>query len=220
MNHQENIIMHVAAHETKYWNLFDLDGQLFGSNMQIHFYLQQGSILRGNIALLNQSKFNLSLHVHLQGAGSQANIVGLYALRDRQSLNIATFQNHQTTATSSSIILRGLLHDQASVCVRGLVHIAHQAPKSKAGQENKNILLSHKASAVSIPSLEVLNHDVQCCHGTATSQFDKNHAWYLYARGLNHDQAYKHLMRSFLGEIVAHFDDPDFCMEKIWQKMT
>jgi Fe-S cluster assembly protein SufD len=70
-------------------------------------------------------------------------------------------------------------------------------------QENKNILLSNQARALSVPSLEVLTNDVHCFHGSALGRFDQNHLFYAASRGIDEIQMRTLLVRAFFGDMFA-----------------
>ncbi len=170
------------------------------------FYLDKESVL--NYAIITTgSKVNKSwLDIILQGSGAQAHVRGLYLLSGSRNIDIASAQMHQKSHTTSDLILKGIVHDQAHAVYRGIIFIDKQAYRTNASQENKNILLSDAARAHSIPSLEVLNHDVQCSHGSAVGQFDKEQLFYVQARGLEEKVAKKLLLEGFLSDLFSGFD--------------
>jgi len=61
-------------------------------------------------------------------------------------------------------------------------------------------------SAHSVPSLKILNHDVQCSHGSGVGQFDKEQLFYAQARGLEKEVAKKLLLEGFLSDLFRGFD--------------
>jgi len=170
------------------------------------FYLDKESAL--NYAIITTgSKINKSwLDIVLQGSGAQAHVRGLYLLSGSQTIDISSAQMHQKSHTTSDFILKGIVHDKAHAVYRGTIFIDKQAHRTNASQENKNILLSDFARAHSIPSLEVLNHDVQCSHGSAVGQFDKEQLFYAQARGLEEKVAKKLLLEGFLSDLFSGFD--------------
>jgi len=170
------------------------------------FYLDKESIL--NYAIITTgSRVNKSwLDIVLQGPGAEAHVRGLYLLSGSQYIDITSAQMHQKSHTTSDLILKGVVSGQAHSVYRGTIFIDKQAYRTNASQENKNILLSDAARAHSIPSLEVLNHDVQCSHGSAVGQFDKEQLFYVQARGLEEKMAKKLLLEGFLSDLFSCFD--------------
>jgi len=187
--------------------VYDQDGN---SNQSIFartsFYLDKESI-RNYAIITTGSRVNKSWRdIVLQGPGAEAHVRGLYLLSGSQYIDITSAQMHQKSHTTSDLILKGVVSGQAHSVYRGTIFIDKQAYRTNASQENKNILLSDAARAHSIPSLEVLNHDVQCSHGSAVGQFDKEQLFYVQARGLEEKMAKKLLLEGFLSDLFSCFD--------------
>ena len=86
---------------------------------------------------------------------------------------------------------------------KGMIRIEKDAQGSCASQENKNILLSNGAHAVSVPSLEVLTHDVQCSHGSAVGRFDDEQLFYAASRGIDEKRTQHLLSNAFLADLYT-----------------
>lgn len=185
-------------------------------NVTLHEHAQFTFLL----GLLYSSDVAIELYIHLQGQHSQAHVFGLYALGDEQKLVIKTYQNHHAAHTQSHVLLKGMLKDQAQADVQGLIVIDKTAIKAQASQENKNIVRSKQARVISVPSIEVLQHDVQCCHASAVGQFDEKQLWYLQSRGLQQSQSYQLLTTSFFGHVAQKFKNEKEFMEKVCAKMA
>ena len=66
----------------------------------------------------------------------------------------------------------------------GLIRIEKGAARSDAYQTNRNLVLSDKAKATSIPMLEIDNNDVRCTHGATVGPVDAMSLFYLESRGI------------------------------------
>lgn len=188
-------------------------------SVSYHILFEKNAKLDFFISLINACDLELNIYLYLHANASQAEMLGLYALDQNQTLKIKTYQMHYGIQTKSSVVLHGMLKDQARADVQGLIFIDQLASKTQAVQENKNIVLSQKASVVSEPSIEVLNHDVQCSHGAAIGQFDKQHLWYLQSFGFDFQSAHQMLIQSFFSPIVQTFENKNECMEILCKKM-
>ncbi|MFA5998812.1 MAG: SufD family Fe-S cluster assembly protein [Candidatus Babeliales bacterium] len=186
--------------------------------IEYHFVLHAGAKLEFLVSLIESLNLSILIYVYLQGDGSQASIKGIYALDRDQNISIKTFQYHSGPRTKSNLVIKGMLKGRAQAVYEGLIFIGEQAKKTEASQENKNILLSKQAKVISIPSIEVLQHDVQCSHGSAIGKFDDEQLWYLQSRGLSKQKSYELLIESFFKEIVENFEDRKV-MERLCQKM-
>ena len=134
----------------------------------------------------------------LAGQKSKVDVVGSYLLIDK----ISTFdvlQLHTAPKTTSSVELKTVLDGTAQFEYRGNIKIEQSAPGSSAHQENKNLVVSSQAKALSIPSLEALNDDVQCGHGSAVSYINEDHLFYLASRGIAQHVAKKMIIDGFIG---------------------
>jgi Fe-S cluster assembly scaffold protein SufB len=184
-----------------------------------HIMLEKNAQLVFLLGILHAKNLELVVHLYLHGDGSKAEFLGVCALAQEQTFGIKTYQMHYGANTSSSVILKNMLKDQAQADVHGLIFIDQTACKTDASQENKNIVMGTQARVVSIPSIEVLQHDVACCHGTAVGQFDEKHRWYLQSRGLDANQVHHLLISSFFGEVVQKFENNAQFMEMLCKKM-
>jgi Fe-S cluster assembly protein SufD len=134
----------------------------------------------------------------LAGEGASADIFGTVQISGTQHYELIMEQRHDAVDTKSNLLIKTVLDESAKLVYKGLITINRTAAHSVAQQINKNLLLSPKACVQSIPSLEALNHDVQCGHGTATSFIDEWHLFYLYSRGICPQIARTMLIDSFL----------------------
>lgn len=144
----------------------------------------------------------LVVSVHLLGVHAQAHIKGAYILKDTQKIIFKTQQFHRAPHTSSSCTVKGILYDASFAQYHGTINVDSIAHHTNAKQINKNILLSSTARAQSVPCLEVLTKHVQCSHGSAVGNLDKEILFYMQARGLSQSYAQKILLEGFIGEIV------------------
>lgn len=136
--------------------------------------------------------------VTLAGRNAQAEVKCLCLGRGNKVYKFKTIQDHQAEAATSNVVIKSVLDDQAQLFCKGLIHIQKTAQRTAADLLNKNILLSRKAQATSIPMLEVLADDVRCSHGAAISKLDDEHFFYLQSRGLTRDDSCQLLIDAFL----------------------
>jgi len=84
----------------------------------------------------------------------------------------------------------------------GLIRIEKGAARSDAYQANRNLVLSDKAKATSIPMLEIDNNDVRCTHGATVGPVDPNHLFYLRSRGIPERTAKRMIVQGFFGQVL------------------
>jgi Fe-S cluster assembly protein SufD len=144
----------------------------------------------------------------LAGPGATSRVTGAYFADGTQHLDYDTFQEHIAPHTTSDFAFKGALRDEASVVWRGMIRVEKDAQKTNAYQENRNLLLSEKAHADSIPGLEILANDVRCTHGATLSQVDRDQLFYAMARGLTRQDAERLIVRGFFQDILDRIELP------------
>jgi Fe-S cluster assembly protein SufD len=167
----------------------------------IRFYVERNARLV--VEILITSAANVHFECILVGVGADAHITGAYMLDALHKAQITTLQHHVVPHTQSRLLMKGLLRDSAQAQYYGTVRIEKDAQGSCASQENKNILLSNNARVVSVPSLEVLTHDVQCSHGSAIGRFDDEQLFYAASRGVDEKSAQYLLSNAFLADLFT-----------------
>ena len=71
-----------------------------------------------------------------------------------------------------------------------------------------------------MPTIEVLNKNVQCFHGSAMGSFDKDQVYYLKSRGLDHSSVQRILVNSFCEPVIGLIPWKDKVKEIIQQKLV
>lgn len=181
--------------------------------------IKKNSHLNFCIALMHTKSIDIQIEIDAQGNLSSFDIFFLYALSLDQNIKIITKQTHSGKNTKSRIFARGIVKDNAYLQHDGLILIMPDATRSDGVLNHTAIVLDNKAQVILIPSIEVLNYDVQCSHGAAVGQFDQQQLWYLKSRGCNDKEAYQMLVQSFFKELVDHFDQPEKLLESLCQKI-
>lgn len=138
--------------------------------------------------------------IDLIGEGAVGKMSGFYFTDGNQHLDHDTQQNHLAPHTTSDLLFKGALKDSSRSVWQGMIYVAPGAQKTDGYQANRNLVLSHKARADSIPGLEILADDVRCTHGATVGKIDPDLVFYLLSRGIPYSEA-EHL-------IVEGFFDP------------
>ena len=142
----------------------------------------------------------------LTGPGATSRVTGAYFADGAQHLDYDTFQEHSAPSTTSDFAFKGALRDKATAVWRGMIRVEEDAQKTNAYQENRNLMLSDKAHADSIPGLEILANDVRCTHGATLGQVDREQLFYLMARGLSRQEAERIIVRGFFQNILDRIE--------------
>jgi Fe-S cluster assembly protein SufD len=142
----------------------------------------------------------------LAGPGATSRVTGAYFADRDQHLDYDTFQQHAAPATTSDFAFKGALRDEATAVWRGMIKVEKDAQKTNAYQENRNLLLSEKAHADSIPGLEIEANDVRCTHGATVGQVDREQLFYLMARGLTRAEAERLIVSGFFNDVLDRIE--------------
>jgi Fe-S cluster assembly protein SufD len=142
----------------------------------------------------------------LAGQGATSRVTGAYFADGDQHLDYDTLQEHLAPNTTSDFAFKGALRDQATAVWRGMIRVEPDAQKTNAYQENRNLLLSPKAHADSIPGLEIRANDVRCTHGATVSQVDREQLFYAMARGLTQANAERLILRGFFQDVLDRIE--------------
>jgi Fe-S cluster assembly protein SufD len=140
--------------------------------------------------------------IDLLGEGAEGRMSGFYFADGVQHLDHDTQQNHMAAHTTSDLLFKGALLERSRSVWQGMIYVAPGAQKTDGYQANRNLLLSKKARADSIPGLEILADDVRCSHGATVGQLEQEPIFYLMSRGLTHSQAVQLLVDGFFAPIM------------------
>jgi Fe-S cluster assembly protein SufD len=145
-------------------------------------------------------------HSQLQAPGAHSEMLALTVAQGAQEFDQRTLQIHQAPNTSSNLLYKNALLDQAKTIFSGLIVVDSDAQKTDAYQSNRNLMLSSDAEANSLPGLEIQANDVRCSHGATTSRIDPELEFYLQSRGIRKAQADEMLVFGFFEEVLAKLD--------------
>ncbi len=155
-----------------------------------------------NVAL-GGSVSRVDLNARLLGPGANSDMLGLYFGDGTQHFDFNTSQDHVTPNTSSDLLYKGALDGSSRAVFRGIIRVHPGAQKTDAYQKNRNLLLSPKAHADSLPNLEIQADDVKCSHGATVGELDAEAKFYLMSRGLDRTTAERLVVLGFLGEVLS-----------------
>ncbi|MGE5333633.1 MAG: Fe-S cluster assembly protein SufD, partial [Nitrososphaerota archaeon] len=140
----------------------------------------------------------------LVGDGASAKLHGLYIADGKQHMDRYTLQDHRAASGTSDLLFKGVVTDEARSVFSGMIRVAPAGVKTAAYQQNRNLLLSRKARADSIPNLEIGANDIiGCSHGATVGKVDEEQLFYLMCRGLTRVDATRLIVEGFVDPLVA-----------------
>ena len=146
----------------------------------------------------------------LLGQGAEAQIGGVALGSARQHLDHQSLQAHRAPDTQSRFSLKVAVAGQSRSVYSGLIDVDHDAVRTDAYVQNRNLILGHGAKADSIPRLEIRCHDVRCGHGATAGHIDEDQRFYLTSRGIPGSEADRLIVRGFFDDALQSLRSPAF----------
>jgi Fe-S cluster assembly protein SufD len=186
--------------------------QQFGNNVR-HITTQRtvagrDANLDTLVVNLGASVARLDLAASLEGAGARSDMLGLYFAEGHQHFDHNTRQDHKVPHASSDLLYKGALYDRSRAIFRGLIKVFPKAQRTDAYQTNRNLLLSNRAEATSLPNLEIEADDVRCSHAATVGHLDQEELFYIMSRGVPREVAERLVVFGFLGEVFERMPMP------------
>jgi Fe-S cluster assembly protein SufD len=139
----------------------------------------------------------------LTGDGGSSEMLGVYVGHGDQHFDFRSIQDHVGSKTRSDLLYKGALKGSSRAIYSGNVILRPGAHLVDAYQTNRNILLSDKAKADSIPNLEILSNDpVRCGHAASVGPVEEETLFYLQSRGIPYEEAEKLVVFGFFQEVL------------------
>jgi Fe-S cluster assembly protein SufD len=149
----------------------------------------------------------------LRAPGSHVDMLGLYIADGSQHFDNQTLQDHIAPHASSNLLFKGALNDSGRSVFRGLIRVHPKAQRTDAYQTNRNLILSDRARADSLPNLEIQADDVRCSHAATVGQLDEEEVFYLLSRGIPQPEAVRLVVFGFFGEVLEQLPLQDVRQE-------
>jgi len=165
-------------------------------------HLDRDATLRSSAVVLGGEYARLRGEAYLHGQGSSSDQLAVYYADGSQTLDFRTLQDHAAPFTTSDLMFKGAVEDEARSIYSGLVHIREHAQKASANQSNRNLVLSELASAESIPNLVIEANDVKCSHASAVGPIDDDQLYYLESRGIPPAVAERLVVFGFFEDVI------------------
>lgn len=142
------------------------------------------------------------INAALTGPGASVVLDGLFVTNGTQHVDNHTVIDHASPHCDSLEHYKGILDGNSRGIFDGTVIVRPDARKTNSRQINNNLLLSETAIVDSKPTLEILNDDVKCNHGSTIGQLDDEAMFYLRSRGLGEEEARSLLIHAFAAELI------------------
>jgi Fe-S cluster assembly protein SufD len=165
--------------------------------------VERDAQVRTLVVTLGASLSRSEAETVLRGDGGSSEMLGMYFGDGTQHFDHRSIQDHVGNRTASDLLYKGALKDQARAVYTGTVIIERNAHRCDAYQTNRNVLLSDRAKADSVPNLEILTNDpVRCGHAASVGPVDETALFYLQSRGIPQREAERLIVSGFFQEVL------------------
>ena len=173
-----------------------------------HLSVQRATVARDAevrtlVVTLGASLSRSEAETVLEGDRGSSEMLGMYFGDATQHFDHRSIQDHVGNETASDLLYKGALKDASRAVYTGTVIIEKDAHRCDAYQTNRNVLLSDRAKADSVPNLEILTNDpVRCGHAASVGPVDENALFYLESRGIPPHEAERLIVYGFFREVL------------------
>jgi len=147
------------------------------------------------------------IRVVTKGQGSDFQLRGVNLLAGDTHTDVTMVLDHAVPHTGSREIVRNVVTDKANGVFQGRINVHQPAQKTDARMACNTLLLSDEGEFSTKPELEIFADDVQCGHGATVTEIDRDHLFYLMARGVDEKTARGLLVRAFVAEVIEELED-------------
>ncbi|SBT76921.1 FeS cluster assembly protein SufD, putative [Plasmodium ovale] len=203
-------------------NVKHILSQELGKNVWHFHNVSVKNGLNGNYKFVDVLLGSLSSRVNIQIEGEKGckqESYGLSLLEDKQNISQYEMFHHEHPFMETNQLFKFLVSDKAHAVWRSRGRIERDAIKAKLNTLCRSVLLNFGASAVAIPTLEIIPSDIEGAnHGATISDLEEEPIFSLMTRGITEKVARKIMMKAFVNEILEHIPD-DNLKGRVYQKV-
>lgn len=143
--------------------------------------------------------------VDLKGENSNVDFTQGFLMDAERRASLAIEASHLVKNTSSQQTVKSVLKGSSDFQFEGKIKVAPYSDGTNAYQISRALLLSDRARARALPTLEILADEVKATHGATIGQINDEELFYLKARGLSEVEGIHLLTLGFFKEIFELF---------------
>ena len=175
-----------------------------------HGLIKRDATLRHLAVSFGGDLVRMNTSVEYEGAGGEAELLGLYFADAGQHLEHRLFVDHNAPKTKSNVDYKGALQGQGAHAVWiGDVLIRQVAEGIETYESNRNLVLTDGCRADSVPNLEIETGEIAGAgHASTTGRFDDEQLFYLRSRGIDEAEARRLVVHGFFADIIRRIGIP------------
>jgi len=174
--------------------------------IDVHIMGENGDYEGTVMSIGGSGRVRIAMSVSLLRTGAHASVNGFSLSGGAQRTDMKTNIHHIAQGTTSEQVQKNMIGGRATGAFRGRIRVEQSAQQTDSQQLSRTVLLSDRARAWAVPSLEIIADDVQCTHGATVSDLSEEELFYLRSRGLGVTQARNLLMYAFVGDVSESVD--------------
>jgi len=147
--------------------------------------------------------------IKLNGAGAHGETAAVILGSGDRHMDMTTVMEHAVADTTSNTLARAVLGDKSCGVFQGKVIVHRDAQHVEAYQNSNALMLSTGAVMNAKPELEIYADDVECAHGSAIGEIDRDALFFLQSRGIEQSAARGLLIQGFLADVLDRIADAD-----------
>ncbi|HUR23645.1 MAG TPA: Fe-S cluster assembly protein SufD, partial [Acidimicrobiales bacterium] len=196
------------AARLRYLNVQDLGSRVFQVGYQAS-RVGRDATLQSSVVALGGDYARVRTDSRIDGKGGTSYLTAVYFADGARMHDFRTIQDHIAPKTTSDLLFKGAVSDNARSVYSGLIRVGKEARGTNAFQTNRNLVLSEGAGAESVPNLEIETNDVVCSHASAVGPIDDEQRYYLESRGIPPEVAERLIVLGFFGEVLDRLPASD-----------
>lgn len=138
----------------------------------------------------------------LKGKNSKTEYLGIAYASDGQFQDTGCKVYHIGENSSSIVVSKGISKSSGASSYRGFVKISRGAKGSKTSVKCDGLMLNPESRALTFPSMDVQENDVEVSHEAAVGRVGEEQLFYLMSRGLSEDEATKMIVSGFIEPVI------------------
>lgn len=154
----------------------------------------------------------------LQGDGSSSDAKIICVGTSEQQLNLTTKAVHIGRNSTSDMITRGVMRDQATSIVNAVTKIEKGATGAFGEQTARLLMLSPRSRGDANPILLIDEDDVKAGHAASAGQVNPEQIHYMMSRGISREEAIRLITNGFLAPVVSEI--PISSLQQQLQKLV
>ena len=167
-----------------------------------HVGVDSGALYRNWSISVGAAVSRHNLVTRQRQEGGSIKIKGLALGHGKRIVDTHSCIEHTQPHGESNQVHKTIAGGRSKVVFNGKVKVHKNAQQTNSSQQNRNLLLSARASVDAKPELEIFADDVKCAHGATVGQVSEDELFYLKTRGLDDAIARNVLNYAFAKEVI------------------